>query len=452
MATTNIRGTVSELDALSLEVFPGKDEIWDQIDSRAPALDLIEKTNRVPFFGKSDGKRIVLPLAVGETPNPAVGVAETGGLATAGITDTHQAYYNIATHNQALEMTGLAMDTLTGGEHSVQDVLTFNMRHQKDGARKEMNKMIHGDGSGLLATLSSTDGAYTAAIGTTDTAAAWPGQINTDGILVGSDLDIMVKTTGARLADSNSVYRSGKAVRVSAVTDSSHFTAQGEGGETLALAVGDSTYGIYRYGAQGNCLWGFGAIVSESNMATHGEASTYFGNINRSAYPWWRGVQTSAGGGTISVHSHIQPIIDELRRGADSFLTKDPDGFTWTAFCGYQNQRNIGNALAASRWTQGDSKKVLRGGWAGIEYEDVVFVVDPDCPPSRVRFIHTPSLRRVVNRPWFWNNKSGSIWRVVAADDGRDADVYRARLMTRQQLVTTRCKVHGEIYYTDATS
>jgi hypothetical protein len=93
----------------------------------------------------------------------------------------------------------------------------------------------------------------------------------------------------------------------------------------------------------------------------------------------------------------------------------------------------------------------LRGGYDAIEFDGAAFVVDDDADPARLRFIHTPSLRRFVNKPWFWNRKNGFIWSQRDATDGRDADVYRAYMITRQQMLGTRCLLHGEIYGTGAT-
>ena len=46
---------VSDLDAISKEVFPEDDPYWDFIDTETAALDLIESTGDIPFNGMSEG-------------------------------------------------------------------------------------------------------------------------------------------------------------------------------------------------------------------------------------------------------------------------------------------------------------------------------------------------------------------------------------------------------------
>jgi hypothetical protein len=290
----------------------------------------------------SDGKYIVLPVTTDDSANPAIAYPETGGLATPGRAETDQLQFNVVSLNQAIELTGLVMDTLDGNPASVQDVMTFQMRQQMPAARKEMNWHLHRDASGLLAQLSQTDGSHTVTVNTGYT---------TGRIKVGSDLEIRLLETEAG-GDLLSGQTAGTALRASAITSSTVFTVTDENGSAVTLDAGDDTYGIYRYGGQGEYMWGFGNWVSYQNPQNMGgDSAVYLGNINRSTNEWWQGLSNSSNysfcnaGGTPSIRSHIQPMLDALRERGGDFIQKDSDGNIWTVFCGRQNFRAIGNGF-----------------------------------------------------------------------------------------------------------
>ena len=95
---------------------------------------------------------------------------------------------------------------------------------------------------------------------------------------------------------------------------------------------------------------------------------------------------------------------------------------------------------------------MIRHRWPGIEYEGALFIVDNDAPTTAMRFLHWASVRRYVLRNWFWDNRTGSIWERINASDGRDTEIFKALMYTRQQLITVRNNTHGEIYGTAATT
>lgn len=436
MAAPNI--DLSNLSAISKEVFPEGDQYWVQIDRKTPGLDLVESTQKIPFDGSasSDGRYWKFPVATQGHANPAVGSSgETAGLPAAGRMELDSVYFNKASHWQALQITGEAIDTMIGGQASIQDGLQLQMREQMPEARKEMNAVIHGDGSGAVAVPSDVTGSTI----TVD---------STSRLRVGTELAMLGDTSGTAYTGSPS----NKALKVATIPTSTTITVTDQDGTAVSLTAGAvSNYTLYRYSSQGRSINGFGIMCSDANPTNWGSASSYYGGINRSSNDWWKAYRLNANSGTISVMNHIQPMIDRLRRNAGEYLRPGADGVLWYAFTGYQNSRIIGNALKADQRTA-PNYMTLKGGWKGLEYEGAVFVIDDDAPPSKIRFVHPGSVRRYVNRPWFWDDRTGAIWKRTTATDGRDADVFKAYMYTRQQLISIRCKTMGEIYGTTATS
>lgn len=436
MAAPNI--DLSNLSALSKEWFPEGDQYFVQIDRKAPALDLVESTNKIPFDGSvsSDGRYWRIPVATSGHANPAVASSgETSGLPEAGRMELDYLTFNKASHWQAMQITGEAIDTMIGGQASIQDGLQMQMREQMPEARKELNAVLHGDGSGAIAVPSSISGSTV----TCD---------STSRLKVGTHIAILGDTTGTAYTGSPS----NLAIEVATIPSSTTFTVTDENGTAISLTAGAiANHTIYRYSSQGRSINGFGIMVSDANPTNWGSSTSYYGGVNRSSNSWWNGYRLNANSGTISIHNHIQPMIDQLRRNAGDYLRAGPDGVLWYCFTGYQNVRTLGNALKADQRTA-PNYLTLKGGWKGIEYEGAVFVIDDDAPPSKIRFVHPGSVRRYVVRPWFWDDREGSIWSRVSATDGRDSDVFKAYMYTRQQLITVRCKTMGEIYGTSATS
>ena len=438
----NQRVDLSALDALSKEVFPFNDEIWILFDRKTPAMDLIESGTAIPFDGRmsSDGKYWVFPVGTDGHANPAVATGEMDGLPAAGRVETTQVQFNSSTHFQRMDITGNAIDGMIGGQYSVQDGLMFQMKQQPMDARKEFNRLIHGDGSGSLGVPTNVSGGNTITVS------------DTSFLKVGTQFVIKHDTTGALYTGQTS----GTALEVSSITNSTTFVATDEDGVAISLTNGAvSNYTMYRYpGRQGGAINGFGIMVHDSNPTNWGSATSYYGNLNRSSNTMWRGYRLSASSGTISVQSHLQPFMDTLRRRSGQFLNQrmgSDNGVTWYAFTGYQNHRTLSNALKADQRTA-PNVLTLKGNWPAVEYEGAAIVVDDDATPSAVRFIHPGSTRRFVVKPWFWDDRTGSIWSRITASDGRDADAFKAYMYTRQQFITIRCRTMGEIHTTSATS
>ncbi len=438
--TTDLAG----LSAISLERFPMGDQVFVQMDRKTPALDLIERSNKIPLMGNmsSDGRYILIPVITDDSPNAAVPYPESGGLATPGRAETDTWQFNVQDLNQALKITGKVLDTVAGGKASVQRGLDLQMRQQMPAARKELSRLLHRNGSSLRAIVSATDGGVTITVD------------DTSILKVGMDIHI-------RLREGNGTLLGGQtenvALVIQTITNSTTLTVLNIDGTTPTLTdPGDTTYGVYRWGAQALAPWGFANLVGQSNPTDMGSDSApiYFGGVDRDVVTgaWARATDPiDAEGGSVEIGAHLEEAIDRVRKNAGEFLPRAGNGEIWDVFTGYQNFRVVGAALKADQRTAPNYVK-LRGGYTAIEYEGAAILVDDDAPPSRLRFIHAPSAARFVTRDWWWNTRDGnSIWQMTSTPGGRFADAYIAFLMTRQNMLATRCSTNIEIFNTSAT-
>lgn len=444
--------TTSTFDKWAKEVFPFGDDYWKQFNQATPALDLINSTNKVPFFGKHEGKYIVVPAMTAAGANDAVPFGEESGLSRASKETVDRLKYNVAMHNSSIKITGLAMDTMIGGDQSVQNELDFLMMQRPKSFNKQMNYYLHGTGSGLLANVVSVSGNTI----TVDDATQLP---------VDRDIIIRNKTTGG-LSGSGQTANYALTVTVQN-TSTNVITVAREDGTAVTLTGQTSVDAIYPYDSQGKAMNGFGIMCSTANPTDYGSSTAYFGTVDRAANPWWQGngfsaLDSSGNTQAFDMFRDLQPAIDGIEKRAQEFLdaksVTDNNGndFTvrWYAFTGRQNWRALGNQMKRDQRTDGGSNSnvSLKGGWKGIDYEGCVFVVDNDAPPSKIRMMHFASIKRYDVRPVYWDDRTGAIWIRKTASDGRDADIFKAYMLYRGQMIAVQCLTHGEITGLSATA
>lgn len=443
MATTY----TANLDFISKEVFPEGDPYWNMVDQATPALDLIESTPEIPFHGKPQGNDgYHFPVRTKGGSNSAVPVA-TGqrnvGLPVSQNQTGDKLVHNIKSMYQAMELEEDVFDNLTGGEESTMDGFTFEMENQQADARKMMSWYLHRNGSGKLASITSAS-LSSASTATVD-----------DNLQLQNGRQFVIRDlNGGTLASGQT---GGTALQVSAdPSGTTDVTWTDENGNSTPITEATATdFGIYAYDTQGKAIQGFEAMVADADFTDYGVASATYGGVSVTGNPWHTGYRHDAGGDMISIQDDIQPFLDAVKRRATHLLSPlkrgNAVGTKMFAFTGYQNFRAIGNALKADQRTSANYT-TLEGGYEAIDYEGVMFVIDDDAPASRIRFICPDKVRRFVVKPWFWQDREGSIWRRQLANDGRDSEIFKAYMYTRQNFITIYRLCHGEIYNTNATS
>lgn len=450
MATT---ADLTTLDALAKDVYPFGSKYWDQFNEGTPTLDLIDSGGQVPFLAKHEGRRILVPLRTAGNPNAASPVAVAAGFPVPGVQTWNKAIYNIATLVSSFRIEGIVFDTMTGGDQSVTDGFAAEMDSQAMNANRRVNNAMHQDGSGIIGVLAGTSGTGASR---TYTLASMSNMAMAE---IGTEIEILDLNSGAVATGLTGPGATDPFI-ITGVSNSTPTAPTITFATTAGNAItGDATTpadnGAYRLGAQGNDIAGFGIMVSTTDPANWGSTSSTYGGISRGANEFWRGHQlnaTTTATTTFSIEDHINPLVDKIDERAGPTLQGDLLGFVrydnWRAL-GTQLSRGIRVSVAPGQLT-----RKLAGGYDALQVQNVNFVLDRDAPAKKVRIISPKSMYRYIMRPWFWDDRTGSIWsrETHGTATQRPMDRFRANFLSRQQLLTVQNTTAAEVYNLAATN
>lgn len=431
--------TTSTLDAITKDVYPFDAKIWSQISQRTPAKDLIESGNKMKMISKVEGRRLWVPMMTGENANADVAITESGGQVTGGAADLNKAIYNAKLHNTALKMTKLSMITAAGGEQSVVEALAYQMAQTVAAAGHKRGWLLHQDGSGMLAQCGVTSGTNVIQLAT-----------GSDMSFLKVDTEIVIRDMDNSAGGSATGLAAGQTLGVALVitardTSAYTITVLDENGATPSITTA-ATDGVYTFDTIGETINGFGVLCSDANPTNWGSATAYLGNVDRTANTFWKGQRIDATSSPIfNIDDHVQPMIN--------FIDEDsPEAnVSLLAFCRYDNFHSIARQLIRDQRT--GREVVLKQKYNGIEYQNVVFVLDKHAPKSRVRFVDVDACYRYVLKQDYWDDTQGSIWRQQNDSvSGRRTQVFLADILGMSELVFSRCCTSGEVYNLTANS
>ncbi|MFH0908912.1 MAG: hypothetical protein V1929_09125 [bacterium] len=432
----------TDLTDVMLEVL-GAEDVIDWARPLTPTLDMIEATKQIPFDGRTEGKHFVFGLRTAGSANPMVGVGSsqrTTGLPIAGKPTYDRLIYNTAKHVQAFELEGDVFDALRGGDESMLDSYMDIMRDQATDWRAEENKIVLGDGSGRIATLTARDnGAHTITVS------------DNSRLDVGRQIVIRYGTTGALLGGQ----AAGTALVItSKSSDGVTCGVTDEDGSTVTLSDPSAGgYYAFPYDAQGKVMNGLQIICSDSDPTTWGNSGTdALGGLLRSAQPLWAGYRLSAASAMLDVQAHLQPFLDHIRKRGAKWAKPDGRGVQWYAITGYQNFRVLEHALTVGERVPPRLKLAKDNRmYDAIDYEGAAFMIDADANPANVLTFAPATIRRWERKAPHWDDRTGSIWHRTLANDGRDADIFKAYMQNMSQLIAVCALPNGELYSTAAT-
>ena len=356
MATQNL----TTADAILKDLYVGP--IIEQLNYKTYMIDKIERED--PSTVQFAGRKAIVP--VHKSRNRGRGSrGDAGTLPTAGIQGWEDAQINVKQHYQGIELSDLAIESTKSNEGAFVSLLDGEVKGAAADMRKDINRQVFGDGTGLLSTVAAT-------------ATTTVGPITVDSIQylhIGDPVDVLRITDGSTLAgsESNSV------VGLSAANKT----------VTLNTAVGGTiatTFGIYVEDNYGQEMDGLQNIVSTSRTL-HSINSATAGN------EFWNGqvrnVGTQAASPVIAGESSFELISDDV--GATG------QGETSV----YITTRGIRRRLADTfqsqkRFTNKEAVNV-HGGYSAIMVAsgqgEVPVIADDDCPKINVFAIDASALR-----------------------------------------------------------
>jgi len=342
------------------------------------------------------GKEALVPLHIAR--NHGIGVrAEQGTLPTAGAQSYKSATFGMTHHYGRIQITGQTIKAMRNDTGAFVRALDSEMKGIVTDLKRDVQRQLWGDGSGVIATVVDTEASTT--LVTCD---------NVYMIEPGMILDASLTATNA----GEQTYRT--VVAVNRILNTVEFTDSA----AKVLTVTTQTTAFYRHGNWQKEMYGIDAAVSTSNVRQDADASylKQFGGISRAAAAgafWKCNAVTAAAHRALSLDLMQQAVDKSEIAGADLSV----------GLCDYLQFRAYANTMLPDR--RFDSSMTLDGGYKALDYGGLPIVRDKFCPPGKMYFLDESTLQIYHMGDWDWMDKDGAILCRVANKDEYEATIYR---------------------------
>jgi hypothetical protein len=275
----------------------------------------------------------------------------------------------------------------------------------KTDVKKDMNRQVYADGTGVIGTVRS-NGTGVNIVPVTDARLFW----------IGALVDVATLPS---------------TVAVSARTVTAVDLTAGANTVTLSGATFNVTTGqiLVRSGSLGKEITGLKAIVAASGVLY---------NINPASEPEWKSVVNSNGGTPRALSEGLMiQMADNIRVNG---------GKTTVIFQSLGVRRSYFNLLSQLRQIVND--QTFDGGFKGLAFTtdagEIPLIADVDAPLGAQWFINEEALTFYRDEEWHWLDRDGSMFKQVTDANGV-YDAYYAHLVERHELGTDRRNTHGKI-------
>lgn len=360
--------TLATADALLKDVYRGP--IINQVNRRTYMLDQIERDSEAVT---ADGKRAI--VAINASPNlSSTSISDGGTLPTPGAQGYADAIITIRYHSAGLALTDQLIEQADTNEGAFVNVLQNDTKKLADDLKKTINRQVFGDGTGVLATLTSSP--------------AGTNSFTVDSVQylqVGLPIDILTKSNGAGTAVSltiTAINRTTKTVTVSAnVTQTA------------------TTDGLYKPGARGNEMDGLRNITGTARTL-HSIDSSVAGN------EYWNGNRRTVSGAIAgeTVYSQLAEDIDASGDGGDPDAFIASPGVRRRLAETYQSNKQFNDAKAVE----------IHGGYSVIYVNEIPVHKDQDAPKGWAFGLKKAAFLWYQTGEPDWLDRSGSIWHLAS--------------------------------------
>lgn len=344
------------------------------------------------------GRRFIFPLrfGVGEGQGNR---RENADLPEEGWGEYNQAIGNVTFQYGSLYISGPAIEATEGNRASFASALKQSLKDTRDGFALETHRQQWGDGSGTMALVdgaaSSVTQAVTSPYGLSYDESALENSQKTRPFR--KNMKILFKTTGA-------------ARTITAVN--------GDGTLTLNATI-STTDGE-------EIIRGDSSSLNNEDLDYLGvnggvkATGTYLG-VSRTGLPNWQGNIIDADGAALD-EDLLQMAFDTAEIQGDGVSTPD-------FLCSEHRARRLYVALLATQ-KRFPNTLDLKGGFKGLDFNGVPWVVDKNAPPQRVYYLRTADFVWMQMKSIGWLQRDGTILKWVS-----QRDAYRAVLAKYAQFV-----------------
>ena len=374
--------TLTSAAAITKEVYGPR--IVKQLEDETTLLTRIEKTSR-GVESKVGGKYVTFPLRTRRN----TGISYRNELEQLG-SPGQQGYASVRVPLRygygRVHLSGQSIKLVKTDAQAFANLMTEEMTNLKDDIAKDTNRILWGDGRGVLATVDTAAGPVnTVSVGTTDEAVKY--------LDIGMQIDIL-DSTGVTPKASNR--------QITAINDATgDFTFDGA---AATVVIGDI---VVRTGNYGREPQGLQSIVKASGILF---------NLDPATEPLWKSYEDNTGG-ALSESKMIKTADEVRKRG----------GKVSAIFTDLGSRRAYFNLLTTQR--RYNDTKNFAGGIAGLAFnygaKEIPVVEDVDAPVGSTGgtmwFLNEDTFKVYRDEAWSWEDTDGNVWKWVTNFDAFEA-------------------------------
>lgn len=280
-------------------------------------------------------------------------------------------------------LTGPSIKAAASNAGAFARTLDSEIRGVTKDIKKELNRMLAGNGTGVLTACGTTSASTT--VNVTSTAK----------LKVGMPIDVIKLADGS--TSTGAVNRT-----VVSITNATSFVISG------AAITTDNTFGVYRTGNRNLEVMGLAGIVSDADIP-NGYGSLQ--NLAVASYPWHKALVTSIGG-AISLTA-LQKAIDDVGSIGDGDVSA-----LWTT----KGVRRAYQALLMAK--KEFSNVTTMDGKSTVLFNDMPLFVDDDIDAGVMYGLDESMLKVLKLADFDWMDMDGSILSRVSGYDAYEATLY----------------------------
>lgn len=359
--------TLATADAIMKDLLKGP--VTELVNYKTYMLDMIERDSE---HIDAQGKRSIHPLHIAMNQS-GTSITDGGTLPSPGNETEVDAIVAIRYHAESLELTDQLIKQATGNENSFINILEDRAKRLGRAMRKKMNVQVFGDGTGLLATITSSPSSATTF--TVD---------KTQYLAIGQVIDVLTKSNGAGSA---------VGVRITAINKSTLTVTV-----SAAISATTTTDGVYLTGSRGIVSDGLRNITGTSRIL-HGLDSSTAGN------EVWNGQRRAASGATAG-----EGLFEQLADDAGSTGEGEIDLFLTTRGV----KRRLADTYQSTKRFN-DAKAVdIHGGYTAIMVNEIPVVADDDAPKGWAFGLKKGAFKwaQLGDPDWLSSPKDGTVWHI----------------------------------------
>lgn len=370
--------TLTTVSAITKQVYGPR--IVDQLENEITLTKRIEKTSR-NTTSTANGKFVKFPLKTRR--NQGIGYRnELEQLQTPGQQGWAEVEVPLRYGYGRVHLSGQAIELVNENSAAFASAMTEEMTGLKDDIAKDTNRILWGDGLGLLATVS----AATVTLNTFDAGA------NGFDDVKYLDLDMQIDILSSDGATTRAANR-----KITAIDEATSVVTFD--GAAVSLTAGDI---VVRQGNYGREPKGLAALVKAGG--------TLFG-LSSATEPLWNSYVDTSGG-----------ALSEAKMIATCDVLRQKGGRPSVLFADLGTRRAYFNLLKTDRRIT--NTQTFEGGFKGLAFaydDDIPLVTDVDAPAKTIHFLREEDFTVYHRKEWDWEDKDGSIWKWVPNFDAFEA-------------------------------